>query len=92
MGLSKSWVGVAHIGVNDSVKTMSLRLLEESQLTKSALRFSKDPTFQTWINKGGPGLSSQSQQFRFDKRLPPHPDFTLKETAPVFKKVLYCCC
>ena len=70
---------------------MSLRLLEESQLTKSALGFSKnqkDPAFQTWINKGGPGLSSQSQQFKSAKKLPPHPDFTLKGTAPV-KKVHY---
>ena len=83
-------VGVAHIGVNGSVKTMSLRLLEESQLTKSALGFSKnqkDPAFQSWINKGGPGLSSQSRQFKSDKKLPPHPDFTLKGTAPS-KKIL----
>ena len=77
---------MAHIGVNDSVKTMSLRLSEESQLTKSAVGFSKnrnDPVFQAWTNKGGPGLSSQSQQYKSDKKLPPHPDFTLKEIGPV---------
>lgn len=78
-------VGVAQIGVNDSVKTMSLRLSKESQLTKSALEFSNnrhDPALQSWINKGGPGLSSQSQHIKSDKKLPPHPDFTLKGTEP----------
>ena len=73
----------ALIGVNDSVKTMSLCLSEESQLTKSSLEFANnqnDPSFQSWINKGGPGLSSQSQHTKPDKKLPPHPDFTLKGT------------
>ena len=85
VGLSYRWVGVAHKGVNDSVKTMSLRLSEESQLTKSSYEFSKsrkDPALQSWINKGGPGLSSQSQHIS-DKRLPPHPDFALKGAEPV---------
>lgn len=74
---------MAHIGVNDSVKTMSLRLSEESQLTRSTYEFSKnrnDPAFKSWVNKGGPGLSSQSQQVRSDKPLPPHPDFALRGT------------
>ena len=86
VGLNYRWVGVAHKGVKDSVKTMSLRLSEESQLTKSAYEFSKsrkDPAFQSWINKGGPGLSSQSQHIKPDKKLPPHPDFALKGTEPV---------
>ena len=86
VALSYRWVGVAHKGVNDSVKTMSLRLSEESQLTKSAYEFSKsrkDPAFQSWISKGGPGLSSQSQHIKPDKKLPPHPDFALKGADPV---------
>lgn len=65
---------------------MSLRLSEESQLTKSAFNLSKsraDPSLQSWINKGGPGLSSQSQHVKSDKKLPPHPDFALKGTEPV---------
>ena len=80
-----------HIGVNDSVKTMSLRLAEESQLTKSSLELAKnrnDPSLQSWINKGGPGLSSQSQHTKSDKKLPPHPNFTLKGTEPA-KRVCF---
>lgn len=75
---------MTHIGVNDSVKTMSLRLPKESQLTKSALEFSKnhDPAFKAWVNQSGPGLSSQSQQLKSDKKLPPHPDFSLKAAEP----------
>ena len=65
---------------------MSLRLTKESQLTKSTVEYSenrKDPGFQSWINKGGPGLSSQSQHSKSDKKLPPHPDFVLKTGEPI---------
>ena len=83
-------VGVAHEGVNDSVKTMSLRLSKESQLTKSSVEFSKnrnDPALQAWISKGGPGLSSQSQHIKADKKLPPHPDFALSKGGETVNRV-----
>ena len=72
------------------MKTMSLRLTKESQLTKSTVDCSKtrnDSGFQSWINKGDPGLSSQSQHTKSDKKLPPHPNFALKTAGEPVKRV-----